>query len=122
MAPSPFIGSGRGRIKIVLAELRVPVYRVDVELTLASEAEVRNVTFPRLLDPVDDLPPATVITCVHREPGERGVSTPRLIVRGTTSDNGTVRRVLPPLQAFGLKPAVGEMMVVTTHAQVEVDP
>src|SRR5439155_2983483 len=57
-------------------------------------AEVRDVAFPRLLDPIDDLPPATVITHVHREPGERGVSTPRLIVRGTTSDNGTVRRVV----------------------------
>src|SRR5262249_11171351 len=51
-------------------------------------AEVHDVEFPRLLDPVDDLPPATVITHVRRlEDG-------KVAVRGTTSDNGTVRRVL----------------------------
>jgi hypothetical protein len=50
-------------------------------------AEVRDAEFPRLLDPVDDLPPATVITHVER-------SGARLVVRGTTSDNGAVRRVL----------------------------
>lgn len=49
-------------------------------------AEVRDIEFPRLLDPVDDLPPATVITYI-------GWSGSRLVVRGTTSDNGVVRRV-----------------------------
>jgi hypothetical protein len=43
--------------------------------------------FPAPLDPVDDLPPATVITGVTRSAG-------RLLVRGTTSDNGTVTRVV----------------------------
>ena len=44
--------------------------------------------YPRPLEPVDDLPPATVITHVaSAAPG-------KLIVRGTTSDNGTVVRVL----------------------------
>jgi RNA polymerase sigma factor (sigma-70 family) len=42
--------------------------------------------FPRPLDPVDDLPPVTVITHVRRAGGN-------LVVRGTTSDNGTVKRV-----------------------------
>jgi hypothetical protein len=43
--------------------------------------------FPAPLQPVDDLPPSTVITHVSTGgPGE-------LIVRGTTSDDGTVRRV-----------------------------
>jgi hypothetical protein len=51
-------------------------------------AEVRDVSFPKLLDPVDDLPPVTVITQVRREPGGR------VVVRGTTSDNGTVKRVV----------------------------
>jgi hypothetical protein len=37
---------------------------------------------------VDDLPPATVITFVGKP--DHG----KLLVRGTTSDNGTVRRVL----------------------------
>jgi hypothetical protein len=44
--------------------------------------------FPRPLDPVDDLPPATVVTFVGKAPQGK------LVVRGTTSDNGTVRRVL----------------------------
>jgi hypothetical protein len=50
-------------------------------------AEVNGVAFPNPLDPVDDLPPATVITRVVTEGG-------KLVVTGTTSDNGTVKRVL----------------------------
>jgi hypothetical protein len=48
---------------------------------------VQDVPFPKLLDPVDDLPPATVITHVRRSGGT-------LVVRGTTADNGTVTKVL----------------------------
>jgi hypothetical protein len=51
-------------------------------------AEVRDVEFPKLLDPVDDLPPTTVITHVRKLSGGK------LAVRGTTADNGTVTRVL----------------------------
>jgi hypothetical protein len=51
-------------------------------------AEVGDVEFPKLLDPVDDLPPTTVITHVRR-PAEG-----RLTVRGVTADNGAVKRVL----------------------------
>jgi hypothetical protein len=47
----------------------------------------REEDYPRPLDPVDDLPPATVITHVSLKDG-------RLLVRGTTADNGTVKRVL----------------------------
>jgi hypothetical protein len=43
--------------------------------------------FPAPLEPVDDLPPTTVITHVSRTPSG-GLS-----VRGTAADNGTVRRV-----------------------------
>ena len=50
-------------------------------------AEVKGIEFPKLLDPVDDLPPTTVITHLHRE----GT---KLVVRGSTADNGTVKRVL----------------------------
>jgi hypothetical protein len=50
-------------------------------------AEVKNVKFPELLHPVDDLSPSTVITHVRREGG-------KVIVRGTTADNGTVARVV----------------------------
>jgi G8 domain-containing protein len=50
--------------------------------------EVRDVQFPQLLDPVDDRAPATVITHVSQPaPGS-------ILVRGTTSDNGAVKKVL----------------------------
>jgi hypothetical protein len=51
-------------------------------------AEVKDVEFPKLLDPVDDLPPTTVITHVSQ------ASDGKLTVRGSTADNGTVKRVL----------------------------
>jgi hypothetical protein len=51
-----------------------------------GKAPNRDVDFPRPLAPVDDLPPVTVITHVGRADG-------KLIVHGTTSDNGTVTRV-----------------------------
>ncbi len=50
--------------------------------------EVSGVAFPRLLDPVDDLPPATAITYVG--PPAAG----KVVVRGTTSDNGAIKRVV----------------------------
>jgi hypothetical protein len=50
-------------------------------------AEVKAIEFPKLLDPVDDLPPATVITHITRKDG-------KWLIRGTTSDNGQVKRVL----------------------------
>jgi hypothetical protein len=64
-------------------------YRAEPLLTgdESRVAEVRDVAFPRLLDPVDDLPPVTVITHVVRSGGQ-------VIVRGTTSDNGTVTKVV----------------------------
>jgi hypothetical protein len=50
-------------------------------------AEVRGLAFPKPLAPVDDLPPTTAITHLRRNGG-------KLVVRGTTADNGTVKRVL----------------------------
>jgi hypothetical protein len=50
-------------------------------------AEVSDVEFPKLLDPVDDLPPTTVITHVAKLPDGA------LLVCGSTADNGTVKRV-----------------------------
>lgn len=49
-------------------------------------AEVTGVEWPRLLDPVDDLPPATVITHLVR----RG---DRLLVAGVSHDNGQIAAV-----------------------------
>jgi hypothetical protein len=65
-------------------------YREDQPLTGAESqvAEVTGVAFPKLLDPVDDLPPATVITQARRLEGGK------VWVRGTTSDNGSVTKVL----------------------------
>jgi hypothetical protein len=53
----------------------------------SRRAQVTGVPFPKVLEPADDLPPATVITSVASA-GDR------LIVRGVTADNGPVRRVL----------------------------
>jgi hypothetical protein len=50
-------------------------------------AEVSDVEFPTLLHPVDDRPPATVITRVVVEEG-------KVRVYGTTSDDGSVKRVI----------------------------
>lgn len=65
-------------------------YREEKPLTgdESRVAEVRDVKFPQLLDPVDDLPPTTVITHVRRLEGNR------VLVRGTTADNGEMKRVL----------------------------
>ena len=49
-------------------------------------AEVDNVEFPELLDPVDDLSPATVITHVRRD-GDK------TIVEGVTHDNSIIETV-----------------------------
>ncbi len=64
-------------------------YREESPLTgeEARVAEVRDIEFPELLHPIDDLPPATVI--MHVVASADG----KVLVRGTTSDNGTVKRV-----------------------------
>jgi hypothetical protein len=50
-------------------------------------ADVPAIDFPKLLDPVDDVPPTTVITHVRTEGS-------RVVVRGTTADNGVVKKVV----------------------------
>ncbi len=64
-------------------------YRAEPPLTghEAKLAEVHGIEFPELLDPIDDRPPLTVITNVLHRDG-------RWLVRGTSSDDGTIRRVL----------------------------
>ncbi len=63
-------------------------YRPESPLTgdESRVAEVSKVTFPTPLDPVDDLPPTTVITHVERKGA-------KVLVRGTTADNGEVKKV-----------------------------
>jgi G8 domain len=55
--------------------------------TGVSCGPLSSTAFPQPLDPVDDLPPATVITAVE------WLGDGRLAVRGTTSDNGPVKCV-----------------------------
>jgi hypothetical protein len=64
-------------------------FREEPGLTSKSTRvrEVKDVAFPKLLEPVDDLPPTTVIMHVR-------TSGATLVVRGTTADNGKVAKVL----------------------------
>ena len=87
---------GPGRHAMVVST-RSPEYKADPERFHAEPpltgnesrvAEVSDVPFPQLLDPIDDLPPTTVITHVSE------VSPGKLLVKGTTSDNGVVKQVL----------------------------
>ncbi|MSU43233.1 MAG: hypothetical protein EXS22_04220 [Pedosphaera sp.] len=49
-------------------------------------AEVTNVAFPKLLDPVDDLPPTTFITRVARQGSQ-------MILSGVSHDNGVIKEI-----------------------------
>jgi hypothetical protein len=64
-------------------------FKADFPLTgnESRVTEVKGLVFPKLLDPIDDLAPTTVITHV-------GIKNGKIKVRGTTSDNGTVTKVL----------------------------
>lgn len=53
----------------------------------SAVAEETNVVWPELLEPVDDVPPATIITSLREEGG-------RLVVRGITHDNGEIASVV----------------------------
>jgi hypothetical protein len=83
-------------------------YRADPPLTgdMSRVAVVDNVPFPKMPEPVDDTPPATVITHVVQQGST-------LIVRGTTSDNGTVVSVkVAGKQAKALRPNFAEWEAV----------
>jgi hypothetical protein len=64
-------------------------FRNEVPLTGngSQVKEVKDIPFPELLTPVDDLPPTTVITRVIREGS-------KLTVRGIAADNGTITQVM----------------------------
>jgi hypothetical protein len=49
-------------------------------------AEVKGLAWPELLNPVDDLPPATIILSARRQ-GDK------LLVKGVSHDNGVIRSV-----------------------------
>lgn len=50
-------------------------------------ADVTGVEFPTLLEPVDDLPPATIITSIRKHEG-------KVRVRGVSHDNGEIAAVI----------------------------
>lgn len=86
---------GSGRTAQVVS-IRSPEYKAEPE-SYRTEApltgdesrvrEVKDLPFPTFPDPVDDLPPMTVVTRIERRNG-------KLLVRGTCLDNGTVARVV----------------------------
>jgi hypothetical protein len=65
-------------------------YKEDPNLTgdQSRAAEIDKVSFPKLLEPIDDLPPATVITHIGK------LANGTVTIRGTTSDSGAVAKVL----------------------------
>jgi hypothetical protein len=95
---------------------------VDKEFTPVGKRPA-EADYPRPLDPTDDLPPATVITHVSRP------AAGTLRVRGTTSDNGMVKRVVVngvKARALAanfaewevtLKPEHGNVLKVTAQAE-----
>jgi hypothetical protein len=92
-----FFGTGRTAMVVSTRsnEFKAEPGKFRVEAPLTGDesrvAEVKDVSFPQLLDPVDDLPPATVITRVIRDGG-------KVVVRGTCTDNGTVKQVTVKLR------------------------
>jgi hypothetical protein len=91
-------------------------YREEPPLTgdESRVVEVANLSFPQLLDPVDDLPPATVITAVRKLPDNR------IAVHGTTSDNGTIAHVLVNGQkATALAPNFAQWDITLDTTQLE---
>ena len=84
-------------------------YRSDPPLTgdESRVAEVRDVEFPTVLSPTDDSPPTTVITSVSKS-----TTVGKLLVRGTTADDGAVKRVLVNgHEATAITPNFGEWSI-----------
>jgi len=116
-----YYGSGR-HAKVV--STRAGDVRADTETKYREEppltgdesrvVEVGNLGFPKLLDPLDDLPPATVITSV-RKLLDGGIA-----VQGTTSDNGKVTQVLVNGQkATELAPNFAQWSVTLSVGQMD---
>jgi hypothetical protein len=89
-------------------------FRAEPKLTgdESRVKEVKDVEFPKLLDPIDDLPPQTVITHQVRTPDGK------LHVRGTAADNGTIVRVVVNGQtAKALEPNFAQWAVEVPQAK-----
>ncbi|HEX5105594.1 MAG TPA: G8 domain-containing protein [Pirellulaceae bacterium] len=107
---------GEGRTALVVST-RSPEYKADPgkfreDAPLTGDesrvAEVSGVEFPELLAPVDDLPPQTVITHVIRQKDGK------VLVRGTASDNGEIKRVVVNGQNAKLDVVTGQWETLVT--------
>jgi hypothetical protein len=86
-----------------------------VPMSDLKNASASTADFPAPLDPVDDLPPATVITDVLRSPSGQ------LTIRGTTSDSGAVKRVtVNGQEARTLRPNYAQWEIVLTAPETGV--
>jgi hypothetical protein len=85
------------------------VERLTGEKSLA--AEVSNVAFPQLLDPVDDQPPATVILSTRKSGG-------KVFVRGVSHDNGQVASV----HVNGQEAKIVSQSAGVADWEIEIDP
>jgi hypothetical protein len=74
-------------------------------------AQVKDIEFPKIAEPIDDLPPATVITSVKQVDGT-------VIVRGVCSDNGEVKTVTVKLRSGG---RVATKLVKPTGLEFEAE-
>ncbi|MBI2807350.1 MAG: G8 domain-containing protein [Planctomycetes bacterium] len=94
-------------------------FKIDFPLTgnQSRVAEVKGLTFPKLLDPVDDLAPTTVIT--HLIPAG-SASDRKLLIRGTTADNGTVTKVIVNgAEAKATRPNFAEWEIVLDQPRAQ---
>jgi hypothetical protein len=78
--------------------------------TNARAIQVKNVEFPALLDPVDDLPPASLITSVRLSGG-------KIHVRGVSHDNG----VLDSVTVNGAKAAILSAVAGVVDWEITLD-
>ena len=84
------------RIKVDASTITNPQrFREDPPLTgdESRVAEVKDIEFPKVLDPVDDIAPATIITSPAAGSPAKLVNG-TLTIRGTTTDNLLTRRVV----------------------------
>ncbi len=91
-------------------------YRAQSPLTGDESVvtEVKDLAWPQLLNPVDDLPPATIILSARRQ-GDK------LLVKGVCHDNGAIRSVLVNGQQAKLDVIQAGLVDWTAHLPVPKD-
>jgi hypothetical protein len=91
-------------------------YRKQAPLTGDESvvAEVKDLAWPQLLKPVDDLPPATIVLSARRQ-GDK------LLVQGVSHDNGVIRSVKVNNQEAKLDSIQPGMVDWTIHLPLPSD-